>query len=64
MLSTLHFPAAFGTFLTWLDAFIHTADLLAIHRTDFADFGANPLYALLEMIDTEKKIGQIGRAHV
>lgn len=41
VLSARHFPAAVGTFLAGLDAFIHIADLLAAQRACLTDFGAN-----------------------
>ena len=46
-----------------LDTIIHIADLLTIHRTGFADFGANLAKTMLEMRATKLEIGR-GLAHL
>ena len=51
-------PATLGADSTGLDAFIHTADFLAILRAGLADFGADLANAMLKMRATELKIGR------
>jgi hypothetical protein len=58
VLSAGHFPATLGAVSTCLDAFIHTADLLAICRAGFADFGADLANTTMKMRATELKIGR------
>jgi hypothetical protein len=57
MLSTGHFPATFGTFLTGFDAVIHTADLLAAQRACLTDFGAVRAKLMRKLRAAELKIG-------
>jgi hypothetical protein len=57
VLRASHLPATQGAFSTCLDAFIHSADLLAIDGTCLADFGANPANKTMKMRATELEIG-------
>ncbi|MGZ8159680.1 MAG: hypothetical protein ACXWT1_18930 [Methylobacter sp.] len=58
VLSARHFPATFSTFLTGLDAFIHTADILAAQRARLTDFGANLANTTMKSRIHELKIGR------
>jgi hypothetical protein len=58
MPKTRHFPTTLGTGSTCLDAFIHTAKLLAIHRACLADFGTDFAKTMLKMRVTELKVGR------
>jgi len=51
-------PATLGAVSTCLDAFIHTANLLAIRYAGFADFGADLANTTMKMRATELKIGR------
>jgi hypothetical protein len=53
-----HLPTALGAFSTGFDAFIHSAELLAILRAGLADFGADLAQAMLKLGATELKIGR------
>jgi hypothetical protein len=58
VLHARHLPANLGADSTGLDAFIHTADFLAILSACLADFSANLANAMLKMRATELKIGR------
>jgi len=53
-----HFPATPGAVSTGLDAFIHSADPLAIRRACLADFGADLAKTMLKMRAAELKVGR------
>lgn len=67
MLHTCHIPAALGTFLTHLDAFLHIADLLAVRRTGLADLGAQPAQAMRKRraaeLEIRRCLADLGAAH-
>ena len=42
-------PATLGAVSTCLDAFLHAADLFAIRRASFTDFGADFAKTMLKM---------------
>ena len=58
VLRARHLPATQGAFSTYLDAFIHSADFLAIDCTCLANFGANPANKTMEVRATELEIGR------
>jgi hypothetical protein len=58
VLQVRHLSTALGAFSTGFDAFIHSAEVLAIRRAGLADFGAQPAQAMLKMGATELKIGR------
>jgi hypothetical protein len=58
VLGTCHFSAALGAGSTCQNAFIHAADLLAISRAGFADFGADFAKTMLKMRAAELEIGR------
>jgi hypothetical protein len=58
VLNAGHFPAALGTSLACLDTFIHTADLLAIHRACLTDFGADCAKMMRKLRTAELEVGR------
>jgi hypothetical protein len=58
MLDTGHFPAAIRTSFACHDALIHTADLIAIHRTCIADLGADLAKMMRELRTAELEVGR------
>ena len=51
-------PAALGAFSTGFDAFIHSAEVLAIRRAGLADFGTDLANAMLKRRSAKLKIGR------
>jgi hypothetical protein len=58
VLHACHLPTTLGASFTGHDAFIHAADLLAIHRARLTDLGAEPAKAKMKMRVNELKIGR------
>ena len=58
MLHSCHLPTTLGAGSAGRDTVIHIADLLAIRRAGFADFGANLAKTMLEMRATQLEISR------
>jgi len=58
MLHAHHLPTTLGAGSAGFDTVIHVADLLAIRRAGFADFGANLAKTMLEMRATQLEISR------